>query len=149
MATFKGFGVIWALDGVSFTGLSGSPTFESQSLDLSTEADEKLIRDSDGDVKACVYYNHTRTIDLEVIPTGATLAAANASADNLIVPAGTVVVLAHAQSAETDTAEGGGAAGEYLVRNCSMARSNEGEARINMSLYRSDKNDLTNAVAAS
>lgn len=149
MATFKGFGVIWALDGVSFTGLSGTPTFESQSLDLSTEADEKLIRDSDGNVKACVYYNNTRTVDLEVIPTGATLQAANSSGDNLIVPSGTVVVLADAQSTETDTDVGGGAAGEYLVRNCSMSRSNEGEARINMSLYRSTDNDLTNAVAAS
>lgn len=148
MATFKGFGVIWALDGVSFTGLTGTPTFESQSLDLSTEADEKLIRDSDGSVKSCVYYNHTRTADIEVIPTGLTLAAANTSADNLILPAGTVVTLVDTQSTETDTASGGGAAGEYLVRNCSMSRSNESEARINMSLYRSDTNDITNAVAA-
>jgi len=149
MATFKGLGVFWGVDGVSFTGMTGTPTGEFQSAEISTTADEKLIRDGDGDVIACVYYNNTRTLDLEVIPTGSTLAAAQLSADNFLVASGTVIVVADTESVETDTAVGGGAAGEYLLRESSISRSNEGEARISMSLYRSDINDLTNAVAAS
>ena len=147
MATFKGLGVFWGVNGVGFS--SPTATGQFQSVDLTTTADEKLIRDGDGDVIACVYYNNTRTLDLEVIPTGSTLAAAQLSADNFLVASGTVIVVADTESVETDTAVGGGAAGEYLLRESSISRSNEGEARISMSLYRSDINDLTNAVAAS
>ena len=149
MATFKGLGVFWGVDGITFAGFSGSPTGQLQSAEINTTADEKLIRDGDGDVIACVYYNNTRTLDLEVIPTGATAGDAVDSADNYLVASGTVITVTDSRSVETDTVAGGGAAGEYVLRESSITRSNEGEARISMSLYRSDINDLTDAVAAS
>ena len=149
MATLKGLGVFWGLGGVTYTGF-GSVTAQTQSADLNVTADEKQIRDADGDVISCVYYNQTRTLDLEVVPTGATVAAAQASSAAFMVNSGTIITVTDAQAGlEIDSDEGDGAAGVYILKESRLSRSNENEARISMSLFRSDVNNLGTTVAAS
>jgi len=144
MATFKGLGVFWGVGGVGFSSPTATGNF--QSVNLTTTADEKLIRDGDGDIISSVHYNNTRTLDIEVIPTGASQALARTASDNFLIASGTVVTVTDTESLETDSAEGAGAAGEYILREATMNRSNESEARINMSLFRSDINNICTAV---
>tara|TARA_Y100000593_G_C4048620_1_gene208611 strand:- start:42 stop:488 length:447 start_codon:yes stop_codon:yes gene_type:complete len=145
MATFKGLACFWGLDGVTYTGFASGATGQTQTADLSVTADEKMIRDADGDVKAIVYYNASRTLDLEIVPTGATQAAARTAGASFVMPSGTKITVADTEGAEIDAADGSGGAGEYLVRESSLSRSNENEARISVSLYRNDVNDIATA----
>jgi hypothetical protein len=147
MATLKGLGVFWGLEGVTYTGF-GTVTAQTQSADLNVTADEKQIRDADGDVISVVYYNQTRTLDLEVVPTGATIALAQASSAAFMVNSGTIITVTDTQAGlEIDSAEGSGAAGVYILKESRLSRSNENEARISMSLFRSDVNNIGTTVA--
>ena len=142
MATFKGLACFWGLDGVTYSGFATGATGQTQSADLSVTADEKMIRDADGDVKAIVYYNASRTLDLDIVPTGASQVAARTAGAAFVMPSGTKIIVTDSEGAEIDAADGSGSAGEYLVRESSLSRSNENEARITVSLYRSDVNDI-------
>jgi hypothetical protein len=147
MATLKGLGVFWGLEGVTYTGF-GTVTAQTQSADLNVTADEKQIRDADGDVISVVYYNQTRTLDLEVVPTGATIALAQASSAAFMVNSGNIITVTDTQAGlEIDSAEGSGAAGVYILKESRLSRSNENEARISMSLFRSDVNNIGTTVA--
>jgi hypothetical protein len=148
MATLKGLGVFWGLEGVTYTGF-GAVTAQTQSADLNVTADEKQIRDADGDVISCVYYNQTRTLDLEVVPTGATIALARTSSNGFMVNSGTLITVIDSAGAEIDSDEGAGSAGVYILKESRLSRSNENEARISMSLYRSDVNNIATTVVAS
>ena len=145
MATFKGLACFWGLNGVTYSGFASGATGQTQSADLSVTADEKMIRDADGDVKAIVYYNAHRTLDLQITPTGASQAAARTAGAAFVMPSGTKITVVDSEGAEIDSDEGAGSAGEYLVRESSLSRSNENEAQISVSLYRSDVNDLATA----
>ena len=145
MATCKGLACFWGLNGVTYSGFASGATGQTQSADLSVTADEKMIRDADGDVKAIVYYNAHRTLDLQITPTGASQAAARTAGAAFVMPSGTKITVVDSEGAEIDAADGAGSAGEYLVRESSLSRSNENEAQISVSLYRSDVNDLATA----
>jgi hypothetical protein len=144
MATFKGLACFWGVNGMTYTGF-GSIAGQTQSANLSVQSDMKEIRDGDGDVKAMVYYNHNRTLDLEITPTGTSQANARTCSNDHILPSGTKLIVIDSEGAEVDSDTGGGSAGEYLVQNSSLSRSNDSEARITVSLYRNDINDIATA----
>lgn len=149
MATFKGLACFWGVDGITYTGFgtTADTSRQTQSADLTVTSDRKEIRDGDGAVKAMVYYNHNRTLELEITPTGTTQAKAATASDETILPAGTKLVVANAANDgdEIDAGEGAGAAGAYIVQESSLSRSNESEAKISVSLYRSDVNEIATA----
>ena len=145
MATFKGLACFWGLNGVTYTGFASGATGQTQTADLTVTADEKMIRDADRDVKAIVYYNAHRTLDLQIVPTGTTQALARTAGAAFIMPSGTKITVTDSEGAEIDAADGAGAAGEYLVKESSLSRSNENEAQISVSLYRNDVNDIATA----
>ena len=149
MATFKGLACFWGVDGITYTGFgtTSGASRQTQSADLTVTSDRKEIRDGDGCVKSIVYYNHNRTLDLEITPTGTTQALAATASDETILPAGTKLVVANAtdDGDEIDSAEGAGAAGAYVVQESSLSRSNESEAKISVSLYRNDINEVATA----
>lgn len=149
MATFKGLACFWGVDGITYTGFgtTTNATRQTQSADLTVTSDRKEIRDGDGCVKAIVYYNHNRTLDLEITPTGTTQTLAAKASDETILPAGTKLVVENAANDgdEIDAAEGSGAAGAYIVQESSLSRSNESEAKISVSLYRNDVNEVATA----
>ena len=140
MATFKGLACFWGVNGITYTGF-GAIAGQTQSANLSVQSDMKEIRDADGDIKAMVYYNHNRTLDLEIIPTGDSQANAKVCSNNHILPSGTKLTVV-SDGDEMDSATGGGSAVEYLVQNSSLSRSNDSEARITVSLYRNDVNSV-------
>lgn len=149
MATFKGLACFWGVDGITYTGFGSTSgaSRQTQSADLTVTSDRKEIRDGDGCVKSIVYYNHNRTLDLEITPTGTSQALAATASDETILPAGTKLVVANAtdDGDEIDSDTGAGAAGAYIVQESSLSRSNESEAKISVSLYRNDINEVATA----
>jgi len=149
MATFKGKAVFWGAGNLSFAGFTSGATFEAQSLSFTKTADEKLIRDYDGDVVSCIFYNPMREITFEVIPSASTIAAAKTAADALMPDIGTVITLTDPDSTESDEDQASGGAGKYLVRSAALTRSNEAEARISITAFIGDANSISATVAAS
>ena len=155
MATFKGQAVFWGVGGLTFTGFVGGAAQEGQvqSLSLTKTADEKLIRNGDGNVVAAVHYNPMREISFEVIPSDATAVAdVRTHADSWMPTIGSVVTIADSTSTETDAepAGTGTSAGKYIVRTAALTRSNEAEARVAITGFTADTvvgvNDLTTDV---
>jgi hypothetical protein len=148
MATFKGKAVFWGAGGLTFAGFASGATFEAQSFNFTKTADEKLIRDYEGETVAAVYYNPTREISFEVVPSATSIALVKTAADALLPDAGTVITLTDADSTETDEAQFSTGAGKYLVRSAALSRSNESEARISVTAFMSDGgNDITTTVS--
>ena len=144
MATFKGKAVFWGAGGLTFSGFASGGTFETQSFNFTKTADEKLIRDYDGDVVAAVHFNAMREISFEVIPSAGSIAAAKTAGDALMPNIGADIELTDADSTETDEAQVSQAAGKYIVRSAALSRSNESEARISITAFISDVNTLGN-----
>ena len=144
MATFKGKAVFWGAGDISFTGFASGASFQAQSFNFTKTADEKLIRDYDGDVVATVHYNPMREISFEVIPSAGSIAAVKTSADALMPDIGSAIELTDADSTEDDESQASQAAGRYIIRSAALTRSNEAEARIAITAFIGDTNALGN-----
>ena len=156
MATFKGHAVFWGVGGLTFTGFVGGDAQEGfcQSLTLNKTAEEKLIKNGDGNVVASVHYNPMREVDFEIIPSDATAVSdVNTHADSWMPTIGTVITIADTTSTETDAepAGSGTTAGQYIVRSATLSRSNESEARVSITAFTADTasgvNDLTTSIS--
>ena len=147
MATFKGKAVFWGAGNIGFADFASGATFEAQSFNFTKTADEKLIRDYDGDVVSCIYFNPLREISFEVIPSAGTIAAAKTAADSLMPDIGAVIELTDNDSAETDEAQASAGAGKYIVRSASLTRSNESEARISITAFIGDANAISGTIS--
>ena len=161
MATFKGHAVFWGVGNLTFTGFVGGDAQEGfcQSLTLNKTAEEKLIKNGEGNVVAAVHYNPMREVDFEIIPSDATAvggsesADVNLHADSWMPAIGTVITIRDTRSTEVDTepAGTGTTIGQYIVRSATLSRSNESEARVSITAFTSDAasgvNDLTTAIS--
>lgn len=135
-------GVVWGIaTGMSGTGVTTS--FESQSLQFSAEADEAEIRNGKGQVVVDIFYNQRQTITIEVIPTGATIAAARTA--NILPAPGAIVTVTDTE----DTELAGTNAGKYICVRASKSKSNTGATSISMELKQYVENDVAVLVAAS
>lgn len=147
MATFKGKAVFWGAGNLSFSGFASGATFDAQSFNFTKTADEKLIRDYDGDVVSCIYFNPLREISFEVIPSAGSIANAKVAADALMPDIGAVIELTDPDSTESDEEQASGGAGKYIVRSASLTRSNESEARISITAFIGDANAISGTVS--
>jgi len=156
MATFKGNAVFWGVGSLTFTGFVTGDAQEGfcQSLGLNRTADEKLIRNGDGDVVSAVHYNPMKEVDFEIIPSDASaIDDVNTHADSWMPSIGTIITIADTTSAVTDAEPGGTGttAGKWIVRSASLSRSNEAEARVSITAFADDRSytgdqDLAQAV---
>jgi hypothetical protein len=121
--------VVWGNNiGVAYT--SESVTADDnmpQTTSFTKDGDEAEIRDAEGEVQTFVCYNKRQTLDIEVIPTGGTVAAAKGN--NLCPAKGSLVTV-------TDLSSGGHSelADTWICINASQSGSNTSEVRISMSL---------------
>ena len=163
MATFKRQAVFWGVGDLAFTGFVAGDAQEGQcqSYSFTRTADEKLIRNGDGDVVAAVHYNPMREISFEIIPSDATDVGATGTgamlheklhADSWMPVIGQVIKVRDNSSAETDAEEAGTGTttGQYIVRTAALTRSNESEARVAITAFTADTkvgyNDLTTDI---
>lgn len=137
-------GVVW---GIGVTGLTGSgiSTFVPQSLQFSAEADEAEIRNGKGQVVTDIFYNQRHTITIEVIPTGATIAAARTS--NVLPAPGAIITVV--ESSAEDAELTGTNSAKYIFVRGSKSKSNTGATSISMELKQYVENDVAAVVAAS
>ena len=91
--------VVWGMPNtLTVTGLT---TFEPQSYQLSSEGDNATARDYEGDEILSVWHNRKRSFTIEVIPTGASIAAAKVA--NVIPDAGTLITIADSANPDFDS----------------------------------------------
>lgn len=123
--------VVWGNNiGVAYTDMTKTENL-NQSTTYTREADEQEIRDADGEVVNLTIYNARNTIDIEVIPIGATLVAAKA---NNVSPAYGEQVVITDESSGGHTQVPGAHSGYYICVGATQTSTNTGEVRISMSL---------------
>lgn len=133
-----GFGVIWSVDlsyGTGF-GIGANASWKTQSADLRKEAGiYSEFRDpSTGDTSLVVIGDITRSITIEVIPSGNTIAYAKENA-NILPDPGTLCTLTdNFETSGTDIDNGSGTT--WVCRSASKRYTNNGELRITMELTR-------------
>lgn len=133
-----GVAVVWGLaTGATGTGMG---TFIAQSADFAVEGELIEIRNIAGEVVGQVHYNPKQTLTMEVIPTGATKAAAK-SANVLPLP-GTVITVADTD----DTEVSGTNAGKYIFLKGSKKKSNTDVTKLTFDLMQYVNQDVTTAV---
>lgn len=131
MSTQKGtFGVVWALvTGVSATGLG---TCQVQSADFGVESDLKEIKGADGDTKCIIFSDSKESLTIEVVPSGATIAAAK-TASILPVPGADVAIT---DADDSEVVGSAGASNRWHFISGSKRKTIEGEVRLTMTLRR-------------
>src|SRR6185436_16780787 len=90
-------GVVWSID-TTLTG-TGIGTYTIQSTDYSLEGDEKKLRGTDGVTVNRTFFDTLEKFDLEVVPSGTTVALAVAA--NILPTRGADVILTGAKDTET------------------------------------------------
>jgi hypothetical protein len=139
-------GVVWGIpSGLTMTGVLTS--FQPQSLNLSREADTAEVRNARGQTVTRVFYNKRRSISIEVVVTGTSIAAAKT---NNVAPApGTIVTIADTATPDDDSQIAELHSGKYVCERASKSMSTTSEVRLSMDLTQHEENDLAVAVAAS
>lgn len=140
--TIRGIAVFWAL-GSSLTATgTGMGTFLPQSADFDVMADiDVKIPDYKGETIGRVFADQKQTLKLEVIPTGATIAAAQA-ASILPVPGAVITVVD-----TVDTEVSGTQSGKYLFIRGSKRRSNTDVVKLTFELEQYVASDVTATVS--
>lgn len=117
--------------GISTTGAaySGSGTLRFQTQSFARAADSEETRDNDGEVINVTTYNQQQEIQLSVVPSGSTLAAAKTS--NVVPVPGEVITVS-----DTDTSFGGGSTKTYMVVSATMSKGNTTKATIEITAKR-------------
>lgn len=133
----SGFGVVWSL-GTSVSGTGVAATSSVQSVDFAEEADTKDIKGADGATKCKVFSDQRQTLTIEVVPTGATIAAAKLC--NIVPALGADITITDADDAEV-------AASTWICTGASKRKTIDGEVRITMNLVK--HGDTLSTIAAS
>lgn len=140
--TLKGLGVVWGVGGKTFTGFS-TATFKTQSLGLQRTSDKAEIKDEDGEVVGQVFHNEKKVLSLSVVPSGASVAAAGTSLDNLMPSIGTTITVTDTTNATVD----GSHTGKYNLLSANLRFVNDGPAVIDMEMEQYVANDVTGAIS--
>ena len=122
--------VAWSLATTAASAVAGQlGTGTVQSVDFAEEADEKEIKGADGDVKAVIFSNARETCTLEIIPSGATLAAAKTA--NVIPAVGQTITITDADDAEVASTTA-----LWICTGASKRKSIDGESVITVNCRR-------------
>jgi len=97
-ADIKGTAIVWSIGGVTFTAgiVSASNPSMPQSLQFSLTSENTKIKDNGGDIKTSVYHGFMKSLNMTVIPSAASIAAAVTSKEAHLLAPGTKVTVADA-----------------------------------------------------
>lgn len=147
MSVQKGVGVIWGLGGFSVSGTGVYATGQVQSVRYTLGGQETEIKGADGVTLSLVLFGHMDSITVEVIPSGATLAAAKACG---ILPArGADITVADTDDTGSQIvgSSTGNGTGTYIFTGGTVNKGVADACTITMELRRYEKHLAT--VAAS
>lgn len=145
MSVQKGAGVVWS-HGVTATGTGVFATgiVESVEYEQSPETDEKTYG-ADGKVKNRVFADTLERIVLNVIPTGATIAAAKSA--NVLPAIGADITIVDADDSEIAGSGSSDGTGTYVYVGGSKTKNIRGKGMLRMTVERQETHLAT--VAAS
>lgn len=137
----KGVGVVWGVDGVTYTGFSvgSEPACKNTSVNGEKTAQRREILDGNGELAGQVFYDARRKFSISVIPSGTTMAIAKANVNKYLPAIGTVITVVDGDNTIFD--------GDYSLLSAKLNRSNTGEATIDMELEMSEVNTATTAIS--
>lgn len=119
--------------GAALSG-TGVGTNTPQNMDIKHESEKAQTKGSDGNTVNHIFYDRTRRISIDVIPTGTTRALAKAA--DILPSIGSVVALVDSTDVDlTSTAN-------YIVMAASKKKSNTGAAMITLDLEKNLENDI-------
>lgn len=125
-----GTGVVWGTDGVSMSGTGVYATGKVMSVGYTLDGEWQEIRGQDGKVLTVVIPDSVESIDVEIIPTGATKAAAIAC--NILPARGAAITF-------TDTGDAENSSGRvYHFKSGSKSKSNTDKGTLKFALVRYD-----------
>lgn len=137
MATIKGKGIVWSVNGITMTAgivtATGS-TGALQSMRLIRSADNAEVKNSDGETVVKVFFNHKKTVTIGVVPTGTTVALAQAAGDGWVPASGLLVTMVDADGTIADD--------NYNVLQSSQNRTNDGVMSGEVELEAFDANEV-------
>jgi hypothetical protein len=143
--TIKGTGAIWGVGGVTCTGVTVDPTTcRIQKVDFTKDAEIAELPDENGEVVGENYYNQKHMMDISLIPSGATIAAAKSNLTSLLPDPGTAIVLVDADTTATD----GSNAGTYVVQSAKLGRTNKGFATIDLKIKQFKAHDVSATISS-
>lgn len=92
-AVIKGTGVCWSVGSIAFTAgiISGTNGNFTQSTRVQRTSEKTNIKDNGGTVKTQVFHGLMKALSISVVPTGSSIANANASADAYLPAPGTTI----------------------------------------------------------
>lgn len=138
-AVYVGVPVVWGLShGATGTGIGS--TLLNQSADFAVEGEKTEVKNASGETVAQAHFNAKQTLTLEVIPTGANLAAAK-SANTLPLP-GAIVTVADTDDAELSGTNGG----KYVFIKGTKKKTSTGAAVLTFELEQYVGNDIAVAM---
>lgn len=139
-ASVKGFGVVWGVNGVSFSGLG---TLKLNSANADRTRKNKEILDGNGELAGRVFYDARVALSINVTPGDTTLTAAKTAMNSCVPMIGTEVTITDADG----TLLGGANSGKYSVINTKLVRTSDNFATIDMDLETSEVNNATAAIS--
>lgn len=129
----KGVGVVWSLV-TGGTG-AGMGTFVNQSTDYDlSPGSEVEIKGLDGATKCLILADPKEALTLEVVPSGATLAAAKAA--NILPALGADITITDADDTEIAGSGTGAGTGTYIFMGGRKNKTTDGVSRLTFNLRR-------------
>lgn len=144
----KGFGVVWGVNGITFSGYTGTAYYNVQSANGDRKSERKVVLDGSGEMIGQIFFDERKSFTIQVVPTfnSATggIAGAKASMDALTPTPGTAITIVDGDGAIFDASGPGG--GVYSLISAKLSRTSTGEAVIDMELEMSVVNSGATTV---
>jgi hypothetical protein len=137
----KGLGIRWGAQGITMTAgiVSATNGQKVQSIDFERTSDKGEIKNDVGEVVGQVFYNGKKTLRLTVIPSGATISAAQSSVDAHLIAPGTKITVVDANGTILD--------GDYnLLSAKARGQLTEG-VMVDLEMEKYDANDVTATIS--
>lgn len=146
--TLKGMGAVWGVGALTFSGVViTSSVAKYQSMDYARESDEAELLNESGETVGLSLFDHRRRINLSVIPTGASVAAARTNLSTCLPDVGELITLTadpniSASSPQTMDTHGG----KYIVESASNSRTNNGFSIIDLVVKQFENADISATI---
>lgn len=148
--TLTGLAVVWGCGNLTFTGVAISGTTgKMQSYDFTRDGDDEPLLDENGETVGMAAFNLKKTLDINVIPSNATvIATGQANMDAMLPAKGTTITVSDSDAGTAGTTRiEASHSGKYYCMSAKVNRTNRGPASINIQMVAYDANDITVATS--
>ena len=134
--------VAWGLpSGLSITGFT---TILPQSFTYRRDADEATVRNSAGQTVTEIWYDKRESLSIEVVVSGATIAAAKA--DSILPASGDIITIGDSATPDDAPNLTASNAGKYVCVSAQEVGSNTAERRVSLELRQRTDVDIAVAI---